>query len=203
MVNNNPGNIRLIANLNGTMPKPFNGEVRPGDMKTKWIGFRKFDGIDSGLRAMYLTLYNNYLLNNRNTIAKILPVYAPAGDNNLPTKYIQDVSAKTGISPNKPLSASDLVPVVKAMTRIEKGESLPEGTAEKVFNNIKSSGFFANNPLPYSATETAVNGTTSLIDFWGDKKKRIQFLTVTGLVTVTGLLVYNANKKKKKKYSRR
>jgi hypothetical protein len=197
MVNNNPGNIRLILKVDGSLPSPFVGEVRPGDIKPgSRFGMRRFATIADGTRALYKVLNNEYLGRGLNTIAKIFPVYAPAGDNNHPDKYINFVEGATGINRNKILSQSDLIPLVKAITREEKGETLPNGTAENVYRNLNNANYFTQNPLPYKAPAGKAPGTNHFA-WLNDRKKRIEVLTLAG-ITATGIYIMYKNGKLQK-----
>jgi hypothetical protein len=136
--NNNPGNIRLIQRADGSFGSAFAGEIRPGDIApNETAGFRKFDTLGNGYRAMMSLLYNSYLKNGFNTIAKIIPRYAPSSDNNNPSAYIDYVSNNTGIDRDTVLNGyADLVPVVKAMTHIETGQDADNNSIMYALNSL-------------------------------------------------------------------
>jgi len=60
-------------------------------------GFLVFDTVENGLRAGFINLYNTYLKRGRNTIATIIPVYAPDGGE----AYIRFLEKFTGWDRNK------------------------------------------------------------------------------------------------------
>jgi len=151
--NNNPGNIRLIKQSGGGYGAAFVGEVRPGDIAPgSNYGFRKFDTLVNGFRAMFVLLKHSYIDNGYNTIAKILPRYAPSADANNPNEYINSVEEMTGIDRNQVLSSyNDLLPIVKAMAKIETGAKVNAGDAAQALASIY-------NPL--LITTTAASDTT-------------------------------------------
>lgn len=134
--NNNPGNIRLIKKSDGSFGTPFVGEIRPGDIKPgAAAGFRKFDSLINGYRAMFVLLKAGYINKGYDTISKILPRYAPSGDSNNPESYINTVEQISGIDRDKVLNTyGDLLPVVKAMARVETGTNV--SGAETALNTI-------------------------------------------------------------------
>lgn len=98
----------------------------------KWIGlkgqypngFLIFDTPLNGARAGIISFINTYLKRGINTIEKIFPIYAPASHGgNKPDLYIANVVKFTGIPKDKPLtSATDIIKVLKAITRVESGK---------------------------------------------------------------------------------
>ncbi|KFC08320.1 putative bacteriophage protein [Trabulsiella guamensis ATCC 49490] len=87
--NNNPGNIR-----------PVGGK-----------GFRYFDSALQGWEAMKNQLMRYFTGKTTGralqTIQDIVSTWAPAGDNNDPKKYAQDVAKWMGVSPNAVLNLTD------------------------------------------------------------------------------------------------
>ncbi len=60
-----------------------------------------------------------------NTIAAIISIYAPPGDNNPTATYIDKVSEWSGIDPDQRLTRDDLPAVTAAMIRFENGHPAP------------------------------------------------------------------------------
>lgn len=149
--NNNPGNIRLIKKKDGSFSAPFVGEIRPGDIKPgAAAGFRKFDSLINGFRAMFVLLKAGYINNGYDTIAKILPRYAPSGDNNNPESYINTVEQLSGVDRDTVLNTyGDLLPVVKAMARVETGTNV--SGAETALNTIYNPELVVVAPNPESS----------------------------------------------------
>lgn len=89
-------------------------------------GFQKFDTPEQGMRALEHQLKLYITGKSRaagykilNTIEKIIPVYAPASDNNNVQRYIQNVCSWTGFKPNKVLTVNDIPVLAKAITQME------------------------------------------------------------------------------------
>lgn len=179
--NNNPGNIRLIKQSGGGYGAAFVGEVRPGDIAPgSTYGFRKFDTLVNGFRAMFVLLKRSYLDNGFNTIAKILPRYAPAADANNPNAYINTVEALTGIDRNQVLSSyTDLLPIVKAMAKVETGATINAADASQALASIY-------NPL--LITTTAASDTTP------GAKKNYKKILIPAAAMVAALYLLNGNK---------
>lgn len=193
MQGNNPGNIRLIPKADGSLPAPFIGEIRPNNG-----AMRKFGNLESGIRAMMKVVLQD-IHAGLDTPYRLITSYAPKGDGaNNPIKYARDVSDMVGMSPTDKISSTRFVPFVKGMTRIETGTTIPVDAFNRVAKNIDNDGYFKN--LPASPGSTGVGRNTTGFAWWYDKKKRIEVLTVGGLVVgAIGLYEYN----KKKKRSRR
>lgn len=108
IVNNNPGN------LEGDIP--FRGVVR------KDGPYMVFDSAHNGIRAMAIDLHSKWL-RGLNTVAKIIPVYAPPNEN--PTaQYIADVAGWMGVDADAVLNLgvpSTLESMVISMMRQEDG----------------------------------------------------------------------------------
>lgn len=108
--NNNPGNIRVSKSK-------FRGEVQPEN------GFKKFDTMVNGYRAMFVLLRNYNRFHGLSTIRGIINRYAPSVENNT-RAYIDYVSSATNIAPDAKIDFNmkmPLVSIVYAMAYIETG----------------------------------------------------------------------------------
>ena len=103
--NNNPGNIRPVG---GNGFRTF-GSALEGWEAMKNQLMRYFTGKTTGKKLQ--------------TIADIVSTWAPAGDNNDPQKYAQDVATWMGVSPNAALNLTD----PKTMTSLMQSMSRKEG----------------------------------------------------------------------------
>lgn len=120
--NNNPFNIRYNS-------------------KNNWLGqtgsdgaFCVFDTMAHGIRAGGILL-RNYLKSGRNTIEKIITVFAPPSDGNNTKQYIADVVRMSGINESKVLSAGELWRLAVPMMWIESRYNAT-GNDKQSFNNI-------------------------------------------------------------------
>ncbi|MEI7555378.1 glucosaminidase domain-containing protein [Candidatus Chlorohelix sp.] len=69
------------------------GNIRVTPGYENYQGFRKYPGWDAGIEDWYKLIKNLYVDGWKlNTVEKIVPVYAPAADNNNPTAYIKHVN---------------------------------------------------------------------------------------------------------------
>ena len=110
--NNNPLNIR------------HNGDVFQGEIKGKDKIFKTFESMPYGYRAVFVTLAT-YLARGCNTIEKIITRWAPPFENNT-EDYIKRVEKWSGVSRNKPLSATDgaeYILIIAAMSFVENGKN--------------------------------------------------------------------------------
>lgn len=109
--NNNPGNVKAIG--------PYSN--LPSDSR----GFAIFPDLATGQKAAADVL-GRYSTSGANTIASIVKRYEgrvqPGNVNDIPA-YISDVSKRTGIDPNKALSAAEREQVMQAMFGHEYGFS--------------------------------------------------------------------------------
>lgn len=98
-------------------------------------GFLIFENNVYGTRAGFINLVNAYLKRGRNTIEKIIPVYAPAGHgSNVPEAYIKTLSKLTGFARNKEIkSAADLKILGRNIIKIERGLSLDNASFSSGF----------------------------------------------------------------------
>lgn len=113
---NNFGNIRKTKDK-------FDGEIVPSSNEK----FKEFESPEKGLRALariLLTYYNDYDLD---TVAKIIPRYAPRNENNT-KEYIRVCAAKLGIDPDETLSLKNpgsLLGLMKGIVAMEVGYKDP------------------------------------------------------------------------------
>ncbi len=124
--NNNPGNIR-----------PVSGK-----------GFRFFESALEGWEAMKKQLMRYFTGKTTGralqTIQNIVSTWAPAGDNNDPKKYAQDVAKWMGVSPNAILNLTD----PQTMGALMQSMARKEG-----YSNW-------NSPLAYQAAAGSLNQQT-------------------------------------------
>jgi len=182
---NNPGNIRTFLK-NGEWSKPFIGEILPPLFTPgKNSGYRKFQTLPFGYRALFMVLKNNYLDKGINTIQKIFPVYAPASDNNQPSVYINTVEKKTGINRNKILSTyKDLIPIVEAITEIETGQKADKTAIMQGYEYI-------NKPPVQIEPQTEQTPTEPKKKNWFIKNKKPILITTAVGAVLTALYLYN------------
>ncbi|CAB5151645.1 hypothetical protein UFOVP148_54 [uncultured Caudovirales phage] len=116
--NNNPGNIEY-----GDFARRMGATGSDGR-------FAIFPNMKAGEDAM-ANLLMGYMQSGNNTISKIVGKWSPAKENGMAntTAYINDVSKRTGIDPNKPLSMGELGAVRQAMSQ-------HEGSSSSVQTNI-------------------------------------------------------------------
>lgn len=122
MRNNNPGNIRVSGN-------PWQGKI-PLAQNTDGA-FEQFTTYAYGIRAMIKNLLS-YYNNGLNTLQSIIYKWAPPGDNNDSSAYVNFVALRTGFSPTQSLNLKDpntMKKLVIAMTEMENGR--PAVTAEQ------------------------------------------------------------------------
>lgn len=107
---NNPGNLRDEG-------IPWNGLLSHDT-----DGYCIFDTAHNGIRAMAKDLHTKWL-RGLDTLAKIIPVYAPPSEN--PTAdYIADIAKWIGLEPDDTVDLSDideLATIASAMMRQEDG----------------------------------------------------------------------------------
>jgi hypothetical protein len=196
--NNNPGNIRSFIK-NGKYSTPFIGETLPPDIKPgKTAGFRVFTSLPYGYRALFKVLKSGYLDKGINTINKIFPIYAPASDNNVPTAYINAVVKMTGINKDTILkNYTDLLPIVKAITKVETGTAANDAAILEGFNLI---GDTTGPTQPTQPTETQNlpdpgNELKKVFNFIKNNKKKIL------ISAAAALLIYITYEKKRTKFN--
>jgi hypothetical protein len=109
---NNPLNIRHNSDT-------FVGEVPGGDK-----AFKSFRDMASGYRAAFVMLHTYLVKYRRDTIEKIITVWAPPEDNNDTEAYIAAVEKQSGIPRDKVLTGKngeDYIKIVAAMSAVENG----------------------------------------------------------------------------------
>lgn len=127
--NKNPGNLMYNANIR------WQGQVGK-DSKNRLI----FDTMHNGIRAMARDLMTKQG-RGLNTIAKIIPVYAPAGDGNDVPAYIASVESQAKVGRDLPLMPYHLFAVLKAMIRHENGPgALVEISDDEIKAAIRAAG---------------------------------------------------------------
>lgn len=116
---NNPGNLRHTPAIK------WRGELEPDA-----DGYCRFDTAHNGMRAMMVDLHSKWL-RGLNTVAKIIPPYAPPSEN--PTAvYIADVAKWWGVDPEAVFDLSKpspLASLASAMMRQEDG-AVPYGAGD-------------------------------------------------------------------------
>lgn len=128
--NNNPGNLNFAGQAGATK------EGGPGGR------FAKFGTMREGVAALVKQI-GLYVSRGKNSIRKILEVYAPSSENNTGA-YIAAVSRALGIGPDDPLdinSSEQVMGLVKAITDHENGKGYV-GAADIAggYNLAKTSG---------------------------------------------------------------
>ena len=191
MKRNNPGNIRAFIDASGNISKPFYGETTPDIKPGNKSGFRVFDTTPAGYRALFKVLKNNYLESGYDTIRKIFPRYAPATDNNDPNHYINFVEAKTNIPRDRKLSTyAELIPIVKAITEMEHGETADPNEVKLGYESINDPTKLIVELLPGQDSTTP-----------GQKNKFIKPVLI-GAGLLTAFFIYRHYAKKKISISR-
>lgn len=113
--NNNPGNIRLDG-------VQWRGEITGKDGQ-----FKTFETMAWGIRAMFHLLNNYRILYGCDTLEKLVGRWAPLVENNT-QGYVSFVSARSGVPQDNKISTTDpnvMIPVVRAMIRMENGVDVP------------------------------------------------------------------------------
>ena len=121
--NCNPGNIRRSR-------VRYRGEVIP----SRDVEFKEFATMAYGYRAMFVLLDTYRRRYGLITIRQMLSRYAPP-EENFTESYIRIVSQRTGIDADSRVNtrlASDMIPIVRAMSEVENGvaailEDIEEG----------------------------------------------------------------------------
>lgn len=109
--NNNPGNLNYVGQAGATKEGGPNGR------------FAVFGSMQEGVAALVRQI-GLYVKRGRNTIRKILEVYAPPGENNT-NAYIAAVSKALGIGPDDALdteNAQQVMGLVRAIANHENGK---------------------------------------------------------------------------------
>lgn len=109
--NNNPGNLNFAGQAGATKEGGPNGR------------FAVFGSMQEGVAALVRQI-GLYVKRGRNTIRKILEVYAPPGENNT-NAYVSAVSKALGIGPDDALdteNAQQVMSLVRAIANHENGK---------------------------------------------------------------------------------
>lgn len=97
-------------------PDPWKGYVRSAG------NFLVFDSVENGARAGMINLINTYLKRGRNTIATIIPVYAPEPDKSKIENYMAFLEAKTGMNRNQVIDTrEEFLSLARYITWFEAG----------------------------------------------------------------------------------
>ena len=123
--NNNPGNLRITG-------MAWQGKV-PVEQNTD-KAFEQFVSLEYGLRAMIVVLRTYIKRKGLDTIEKIIPVYAPATENDVEA-YIQVVSLISGLQRDAVIDFTydDMHRLVHAMVYHENGRALPNGVFDRAW----------------------------------------------------------------------
>ena len=123
--NNNPGNIRISD-------MPWRGKIPRQDNTDG--AFEQFTSMAYGVRAMAILLRTYIKRKGLDTIEKIIPVYAPATENDVEA-YIQVVSLISGLQRDAVIDFTydDMHRLVHAMVYHENGRALPNGVFDKAW----------------------------------------------------------------------
>lgn len=120
--NNNPGNLKETATN-------WQGQIKPSADPP----FAQFSDPVWGARAMIILVKRTYRGYGLNTIQAIITRYAPPIENDTEA-YIQTVSQKTGLSPNRVLSTEDdYKRVIQAMAAYENGVSVNSALPDTLY----------------------------------------------------------------------
>lgn len=121
-----------------TAPDKWQGLV-PGS-----TGFLQFDSVENGARAGMITLINTYLRRGRDTIGKIIPVYAPEPEAQKIENYIAFLENKTGMHRDDQIKNVDqFLKLAKNITWFEAGKDwVSEKTIANAYNKaVDATGF--------------------------------------------------------------
>lgn len=97
-------------------------------------GFLVFDTPVNGARAGIINLFNTYLFKGRDTIEKIIPIYAPAGHgSNSPKDYINGLVKITGLHSSEKITTKEQIEsLCRGIVQFEEGKFW---LSEKDFQN--------------------------------------------------------------------
>lgn len=146
----NPGNLRYQMQWNW-----------PGVTGIDDRGFAIFASPEDGIAA-WIRQMRRYEKRGKNTLATIIPTYAPAVENNVQA-YITAVSKATGIAPDQPLDWNDrkqTIALMKAFTRHELGAP-PKDWPAWYDDAVYARGWDKAKPLTQSRTIKGVAGAAA------------------------------------------
>ena len=97
-----------------------------GEITAPGEAFCRFASLELGCRAMLKILRRYISVKKRNSVRKIIAVWAPPSENNT-SAYIDFVARSMDVHPDDTLSADrdTLIALASAMTRVEHGKSVP------------------------------------------------------------------------------
>lgn len=122
--NNNPLNIRIGNTWLGEVPDPTDSE------------FEQFVSARYGLRAGFCILRRYIKRYGKNTIAKIIPTWAPSSENDVES-YIRIVCTRSKLERDAILSFDDkptMCALVSAMCVAECGQTIPFDIIESSYD---------------------------------------------------------------------
>lgn len=134
---NNPGCIRDLKTrfyIDSTT-----NEVCPIIPKRGRKGYSKYDTPEEGMTALALLL-KRYDRRGRNTVGKIIRIYAPSFENNT-GKYISSVCRELGVSPKTKLDMNNpevMKALMKSITRMEGGKQSMNYFSNDVYDKAVS-----------------------------------------------------------------
>jgi hypothetical protein len=129
--NHNPGNLKFNGHVQ------WSGQILQG---RKDNTFCEFQSAEMGIRAM-ARLLMTYHRRGLNSIAKIIPTYAPKSENDT-ENYIKYVEKNSGFNRHQPVNMTDVrqaKPIIKAMIHMECGLCLwDDATIERAIHSAKA-----------------------------------------------------------------
>lgn len=115
--NNNPLNLRISSNQwKGKLPKEANTDGT----------FEQFETMPLGFRAALINIRTQVNKHGRNTVEKLIRVWAPDSDGNNSERYIERVCRTTGMEPAEilnPANRDQMRRLVYAMAVVENGSA--------------------------------------------------------------------------------
>ena len=130
--NNNPGNIRLVQsnNWNGKISFAQNRDYS-GSPTNIVKEFEQFSSLKYGIRAKLVLIYN-HITKGKNTIEKLIHVYAPPFENDT-IMYINSVAKALKINKNSniELTGENLIALAKAISTVENGKAYDNYITDK------------------------------------------------------------------------
>lgn len=151
--NKNPFNMRFYASI------PWDHQIGPDA-----DGYAVFDDEIYGLRAGFMQLKRYQDHHKLNTFGEMIPVFAPAKDNNNVEAYINSVEEKSGIGRDEYINTRDPITmkkIGKAMVDHEnkgKGDPYTDAQWDKA---LTLAGLDAKRPLSKSRTVTNAQSAVS------------------------------------------
>lgn len=146
--NNNPGNLRPLAN-----GKAWNGQTGVNQ------GFLVFDTMENGIRAMAIDL-SSAIKNGYNTLIKFIQHYSPATDNNDPATYTNNLSEATGLEADEviPMDHDTFYDIIAAIIQEENGQDADLVTDDQLDSGINKAE--ADRPNLYDPNKPVAKKTT-------------------------------------------